>query len=144
MPEELGFLHYLKELKVPLSKYEFELNKIANVQVQLEKLVEKNFYLNRASREAYKSYLQAYLSHSLKDIFNVHALDLTRVAKSFGFSNPPKVDLNVKLSDRSKRKREGAEPHHVAPSKFLGMLWVTRASQQHTAKGKGDKRQFAR
>lgn len=132
MPEELGFLHYLKELKVPLSKYEFELNKIANVQVQLEKLVEKNFYLNRASREAYKSYLQAYLSHSLKDIFNVHALDLARVAKSFGFSDPPKVDLNVKLSDRKKRARNGGvEPHHVETSK-------------HLAKGKADKRQFSR
>ncbi|EDO08470.1 DEAD/DEAH box helicase family protein [Babesia bovis T2Bo] len=106
MPEELGFLHYLKELKVPLSKYEFELNKIAKVQVQLEKLVEKNFYLNRASREAYRSYLQAYLSHSLKDIFNVHSLDLIRVAKSFGFSNPPKVDLNIKITDRKKRPRE--------------------------------------
>ncbi|CDR97368.1 DEAD/DEAH box domain containing protein, putative [Babesia bigemina] len=134
MPEELGFLHYLKELKVPLSKYEFELSKIANVQVQLEKLVEKNFYLNRASREAYRSYLHAYLSHSLKDIFNVHSLDLVRVARSFGFSNPPKVDLNIKHADRKKRPREHTESEARREQPSANLL----------SKKKADKRQFAR
>ncbi|EAN32175.2 ATP-dependent RNA helicase HAS1 [Theileria parva strain Muguga] len=104
MPEELGFLHYLKSLNVTINKYEFNLNKIANVQVQLEKLIEKNFHLNRSSKDAYRSYLHAYMSHSLKDIFNVHSLDLKRVAKAFGFSTPPKVDLNTKPSNRSKTR----------------------------------------
>ncbi|GBE58615.1 DEAD DEAH box ATP-dependent RNA helicase [Babesia ovata] len=134
MPEELGFLHYLKELKVPLSKYEFELSKIANVQVQLEKLVEKNFYLNRASREAYRAYLHAYLSHSLKDIFNVHSLDLVRVARSFGFSNPPKVELNIKHADRKKRPREHTETE----------MRREQPSTKLLSKKKGDKRQFSR
>jgi hypothetical protein len=38
-----------------------------------------------------RSYLLAYNSHQLKDIFNVHTLDLVSVAKSFGFSQPPRV-----------------------------------------------------
>ena len=38
-----------------------------------------------------RAYILAYNSHQLKHIFNVHRLDLLAVAKSFGFSAPPKV-----------------------------------------------------
>jgi hypothetical protein len=41
-----------------------------------EKLVEKNYYLHQPARDAYRSYLLAYNSHAMKDIFNVHRLDL--------------------------------------------------------------------
>lgn len=41
-----------------------------------EKLVEKNYYLHQSARDAYRSYLLAYNSHAMKDIFNVHRLDL--------------------------------------------------------------------
>ncbi|MCO5556288.1 hypothetical protein L7F22_009834 [Adiantum nelumboides] len=76
IPEELGFLAYLKSAKVPLNEYEFPENKIANVQSQLEKLVEKNYYLHQSARDAYRSYILAYNSHAMKEIFNVHRLDL--------------------------------------------------------------------
>jgi len=39
---------------VPLNEYEFPSNKIANVQSQLEKLVEKNYYLHQSARDAYR------------------------------------------------------------------------------------------
>jgi ATP-dependent RNA helicase DDX18/HAS1 len=64
-------------------------------QGQLESLVEKNYYLNRSAKDAYRSYILAYASHSLKHIFAVHLLDLAAVAKGFGFSTPPRVNLNV-------------------------------------------------
>ncbi|KAI8371620.1 P-loop containing nucleoside triphosphate hydrolase protein [Radiomyces spectabilis] len=95
LPSELGFLRYLKHAKVPLNEYQFPQNKIANVQAQLEKLVEKNYYLNQSARDGYRSYLQAYASFSLKKIFSVDNLDLAKVAKSFGFSVPPKVNLTM-------------------------------------------------
>lgn len=41
-----------------------------------EKLVANNYYLNKAAKEAYRSYVLAYNAHSSKDIFNVHRLDL--------------------------------------------------------------------
>ncbi len=44
-------------------------------------------------REAYRSYLLAYASHSMKGLYNVHELDLAAVGKSFGFMAPPRVDL---------------------------------------------------
>ncbi|CEP12987.1 hypothetical protein [Parasitella parasitica] len=98
LPSETGFLKFLKEAKVPLNEYQFPDNKITNVQSQLEKLIEKNFYLNQSARDAFRSYLQAYATYHLKHIFNVDNLDLTKVAKSFGFKVPPKVNLAISSS----------------------------------------------
>ena len=92
-PEEAGFLRYLRAAKVTLNEYEFPSNKVANVSSQLERLIEKNYYLNKAAKDAYRSYLMAYSSHSMRDVFNVHSLDLMAVAKAFGFTTPPRVDL---------------------------------------------------
>ncbi|CEI87408.1 Putative Dead box ATP-dependent rna helicase [Rhizopus microsporus] len=93
LPSELGFLRYLKHAKVPLNEYQFPSNKIANVQGQLEKLIEKNYYLNQSAKDGYRSYLHAYASFSLKKIFDINNLDLAKVAKAFGFATPPKVNL---------------------------------------------------
>lgn len=41
-----------------------------------EKLVGENYYLNQSAKDAYRSYLLAYNSHSMKEIFNVHRLNL--------------------------------------------------------------------
>jgi ATP-dependent RNA helicase DDX18/HAS1 len=94
LPDELGFLQYLRAAKVEPNEYDFNSNKVANVQIKLEQLVSKNYYLHVAAMDAYRSYLQAYASHSLKDIYNVNALNLLHVCKSFGFSVPPKVNLS--------------------------------------------------
>ncbi|VDK60382.1 unnamed protein product [Cylicostephanus goldi] len=94
-PEELGFLRYLRAAKVVLNEFEFSWSKIANIQSQLENLIDKNYYLNKSAKEAYKCYVRAYDSHSLKDIFDVNNLDLVAVCKSFGFSVPPFVDLPI-------------------------------------------------
>ncbi|XP_039054468.1 DEAD-box ATP-dependent RNA helicase 51-like [Hibiscus syriacus] len=112
IPEELQFLRYLKAAKVPVKEYEFDQKKLANVHSHLEKLVANNYYLNKSAKDAYRSYILAYNSHSMKDIFNVHRLDLQAVAASFCFSCPPKVNLNID-SNASKfrkkmRKVEGA------------------------------------
>ena len=48
-PNEVGFLSYLKEARVPIVEYEFPMKKIVNVQSQLEKLIGQNYYLNKVS-----------------------------------------------------------------------------------------------
>ncbi|EGT60111.1 hypothetical protein CAEBREN_13632 [Caenorhabditis brenneri] len=110
-PEELGFLRYLKAAKVTLNEFEFSWSKVANIQSQLENLISKNYYLNKSAKEAYKCYLRAYDSHSLKEIFDVTNMDLTAVSKSFGFSVPPFVDLPIsnkpKVEVRSKLSGAG-------------------------------------
>ncbi|CAE6415436.1 unnamed protein product [Rhizoctonia solani] len=93
LESELGFLRYLKEARVPLNEFSFPTEKIANVQTQLEKLLQKNYYLHRSALDGYRSYLQSYASYSLKKIFDVNKLDLAKVGKAFGFAVPPRVNI---------------------------------------------------
>lgn len=153
VPEELGFLKYLKQAKVPLNEYEFPDNKIANIQSQLEKLIEKNYYLHKSAREAYKSYLQSYASHSLKDIYNVHKLDLLRVALSFGFTVPPKVDLNLSARGGKSLGNQGGwggkdhrRDNGNDDSKHFkkGRGSAFSAENPYGKREEGDKRQFTR
>ena len=113
LPSELGFLRFLKTAKVPLNEYSFPKDKVANVQTQLEKLINKNYYLNQSAKDGYRSYLQAYASYSLKKIFDVNKLDLKKVAKAFGFSVPPKVNIsigtNLKSSKGEKKHGDGMD-----------------------------------
>ena len=109
LPQELGFLSFLKAAKVPLNEYEFPLNKVANVQDQLEKLISANYYLHKSAREAYRSYMQSYAQHSLRNVFDVHALNVLDVAKSFGFEHPPNVPLKIALSKRKKRQDDDVD-----------------------------------
>lgn len=106
---------FLKQAKVPLNEYQFPPSKIANVQTQLEKLMEKNYYLNKSGKDGFRSYLQAYASHSLKQIFDVSSLDLAKVAKAYGFTVPPTgnpllivvnllIGASMKTHDRKKFK----------------------------------------
>lgn len=106
LPAELGFLRFLKVAKVPLNEYSFPLNKIANVQGQLEKLIGKNYYLHQSAKEGFRSYLMAYNSYALKRIFNVHKLDLKKVAKAYGFTTPPRVNIGVGISSRGSKRKE--------------------------------------
>ncbi|KAI9482018.1 ATP-dependent RNA helicase [Coemansia sp. RSA 989] len=108
LPSELGFLRYLKQAKVPLNEYQFPPNKIANVQSQLEKLIEKNYYLNKSARDGYRSYLQSYASYQLKNIFNVNHLDLQKVGKAFGFTVPPNVNINIGETRKSEHRKRKA------------------------------------
>ncbi|XP_026386654.1 ATP-dependent RNA helicase HAS1-like [Papaver somniferum] len=105
IPEEVLFLKYLKLAKVPVKEYEFDEKKLAKVQPHLEDLVEKNYYLNKSAKEAYRAYILAYNSHSMKDIFNVHKLDLQAVAASFCFSGPPKINLALDSNASKFRKK---------------------------------------
>ncbi|XP_023700402.1 ATP-dependent RNA helicase DDX18 [Paramormyrops kingsleyae] len=140
-PEELGFLRFLKQAKVPLSEFEFSWTKVSDIQNQLEKLIEKNYYLHKSAQEAYKSYVRAYDSHSLKQIYNVNNLNLPQVALSFGFKVPPYVDLNVHSSKGVKmQKRGGGGGFGYQKSKNVQKSRIFK----HVAKGKSDRRQFSR
>ncbi|KAK6292714.1 hypothetical protein J4Q44_G00372990 [Coregonus suidteri] len=140
-PEELGFLRFLKQAKVPLSEFEFSWAKISDIQGQLNKLIEKNYYLHKSAQEAYKSYVRAYDSHSLKAIYSVNTLNLPMVAQSFGFKVPPYVDLNVHSKGGLKMtKRGGGGGFGYQKGKPAHKAKIFK----HVNKGKGDKRQFSR
>ncbi|CAL4936531.1 unnamed protein product [Urochloa decumbens] len=138
LPEELKFLIYLKAARVTLTEYEFNQKNVPNLQSHLEKIVSDNYFLNQSAKDAYRSYVLAYDSHSMKDIFNVHQLDLQKVAASFCFRNPPKVNLDLESSAAKHRKKmrrlDGGKRHGISASNPYG----------RKDKDGGDKRQFAR
>lgn len=138
LPEELGFLKYLKAAKVVLNEYEFPQSKIANVQSQLSKLVEKTYYLHKSARDGYRGYLLAYASHSLKSIFDVHELDLQAVAKSFGLAVPPKVTLPVKSAGKGAKRK-----HDKTASRYSKSGHTFSAENPYGKRAAGDKRQFS-
>lgn len=113
-PNEVGFLTHLKAARVPVVEFEFPAKKILPVQSQLEKLIGSNYFLRQSAKEAFKSYLHAYSSHSLRSVYDVNKLDLTKVAKSFGFDAPPRVDIQLGQSmGRNKvqgRRAYGSQP----------------------------------
>lgn len=133
-PSEVGFLKHLKEARVPLVEFDFPAKRILNIQSQLEKLISQNYYLNKvrhydsrvvlrcanamlsqSAKDGYRSYLQAYASHSLRSVFDVHKLDLIRVAKSFGFQTPPRVDITLGASMSRDKKKVGRRPYGSQP-----------------------------
>ncbi|XP_006981017.1 ATP-dependent RNA helicase DDX18 [Peromyscus maniculatus bairdii] len=138
-PEELGFLRYLKQSKVPLNQFDFSWSKVSDIQSQLEKLIEKNYFLHKSAQEAYKSYIRAYDSHSLKQIFNVNNLNLPQVALSFGFKVPPFVDLNVGSHDGKLKKRGGGGGFGYQKTKKVEKSKIFK----HISKKTADRRQFS-
>ncbi|KAK7735258.1 ATP-dependent RNA helicase [Cytospora paraplurivora] len=114
-PSEVGFLSHLKAARVPVVEFDFPANKIMNIQSQLEKLIGKNYYLNQSAKDGYRSYLHAYASHSLRSVFDVNKLDLVKVAKSFGFATPPRVDIQLGASMSKDKKAQGNRGYGQQP-----------------------------
>lgn len=69
---EIGFLRYLRLAKIKPNEYEFPESKLATIQDQFMKLIERNYYLNCSAKDGYRSCLQAYASHKLRDIFDIN------------------------------------------------------------------------
>jgi ATP-dependent RNA helicase DDX18/HAS1 len=141
-PEETGFLRYLKAAKVSLNEYEFPTHKVANVQSQLHKLIETNYYLNRAARDAYRSYLLAYASHSLRDIYNIHKLDLQAVGTAFGFTTPPRVDLAFGTKGEKRNKKQHQQHGTGKKQRLAGSGHAFSASNPYGKRDAKDQRQF--
>lgn len=72
----------------------------------------------QSAKDGYRSYLQAYASHGLRSVFDVNKLDLVKVAKSFGFATPPRVDISLGAGMHSQRDKKqgrrsyGSQPQH--------------------------------
>ena len=119
------------------------------MQDQLEKLISKNYFLHKSAKEGYRGYIMSYASHALKHIFNVHNIDLGALSKSFGFSTPPRVPLNLKATGAKIRKRGGGggfgdrdrkAVHDKIRAKGSGHAFS--ASNPYGKRSSGDGRQF--
>ena len=106
LPNEINFIRMLQLYKIKLDEFQFPEKKLAKVQEQLEKLVNKKdkFLLNLAT-EAYRAYIHSYHANTDKDTFDLEKLDLLKVCKSFGLISPPFVHLNIKPKTNSMRRK---------------------------------------
>ena len=106
MPNEINFIRMLQLYKIKLDEFQFPEKKLAKVQEQLEKLVnKKDKYLLNLATEAYRAYIHSYHANTDKDTFDLEKLDLLKVCKSFGLISPPFVHLNIKPKTNSMRRK---------------------------------------
>merc|ERR1711957_1122826 len=97
--------------------------------------------MGTVARDAYRSYLLAYASHSLRDIFDVHELDMAAVGRAFGFTTPPRVDLAFSLKGKGRHNGQvlkGGKGKNAQLSNGKSFS----ASNPYGRKESGDKRQF--
>jgi len=78
----------------------------------------------------------------LKKIFDVNALDLTKIAKAFGFKVPPRVNLAIGpgkgVSSRVGEKRRREEDESESESESGGSGQTGDGSVRGPMRGKGD------
>lgn len=96
-----------------------------------------------SAKEAFKSYVRAYDSHHLKNIFDISTIDLDKVALSYGFKVPPAVDLRVsaKKAEKLEKMRGGMGYYRNANSRNFRNLRKDMIFKQPK---KQDGRQFSR
>ena len=107
LPSEKRYLQHLKADKVELNEFEYNEAKLSNVSKQLTKLVDNNYFLSQDAKDAFKSYINAYISHSMKDVFNVNDIDLNKAASAFGLTAPPRLNLDVSFKSKRRQKPKG-------------------------------------
>ena len=114
MPNEVGFVRLLKVYKIDITEFEFPESKLAKVQEQLEKLVNKrDHFLLQSATEAYRAYIHSYNAKTNKDDFNLDKLDLMKLCKSFGLMSPPFVHLNIRHTTSAMRRRSRQRENHI-------------------------------
>ena len=113
LPNEIAFIRHLKVNKININEYEFSENKLLKVQEQYEKLVnKKDHFLFNCSIDAYRAYLHSYIANPMKEAFDVSKLDLNKLCKSFGLTNPPMVHLNLNIVSGRKFKKKDQKNHY--------------------------------
>jgi len=86
-----------------------------------------------SAKEAYKAYVRAYASHSMKNVYNVEQLDLVKVAYSFGFRVPPVVDIGVYQSKKSGKSKNGfTKPKQERKAKIFRNLSNEKTRKKFT------------
>ena len=80
-----------KKVAVKSSIMTFSANKFVGINDKLRELVEKNYSLNRAAFYAYGAFINYYRSNLLTRIFRTSQIDVEKLAKSYGFTTPPRV-----------------------------------------------------
>lgn len=159
LPSEKKFLAYLREdANVPVSEFVFDLAKLTDaMQQQFTQLVMSNYYLRNSAKNAYEGYLLSYSASQLKNVYDIQSLDLAKVARGFGLSEPPqiRVDLSESAARLNKRERKDFKQqrqqqvqqhqHRTAAAAANGGVNADQQQQQQQHRGRqGGGKQWVR
>jgi ATP-dependent RNA helicase DDX18/HAS1 len=137
LPQEQLFLKYLQvDARIGVNEYEFDLTKLnQGLQAQFEKLVKSNYYLRQSAQAAYEGYLLAYSASQLKNVFKIHELDLAKVARGFGLTEPPPVRVDLSESAARLNKKARKEFRTTQEAGAHGGVRQQRADQDTQRRG---------
>lgn len=77
--------------KIEAITAEYSVNHFVGINGKMRDLVDKSYDMNRAAFYAYGSYINNFRANLLKFIFKTEAVDVAALARSYGFTTPPRV-----------------------------------------------------
>ena len=95
-----------KKLSITAEQLEFSANKFVGINDKLRELVESNYDLNRAGFYAYGSYLDYFRTNLLKKIFITDQIEVNKLARSFGFTTPPRVKEGRFMTELARSEKQ--------------------------------------
>lgn len=101
-PEEVEFIPYLNRFGIQLQKYPMPAS-LPNIKEKMEHVLQLDPIVAKSAVAAYRAHVGAYQSHILRETFDVHQLDLKRLAMAFALTAAPSVTL-PKNSVEDKKK----------------------------------------
>ena len=96
MDNEIDMLDKLKEKNIYLKEFEFDWNKIINIQDKFDLLISSNPALENLAVDAFKSYVFSYLFSKIKGRDNfkcLEQLDKEKIIRSFGLKKVPFIKI---------------------------------------------------
>lgn len=85
---------------------EFSHNKFVGINDKLREFVEQSYDLNRAGFFAYGAFINYFRANLLQKIFRTDQIDVQKLARSFGFTTPPRVKDGKFLTDKARKERK--------------------------------------
>ncbi|KAL4232674.1 ATP-dependent RNA helicase [Mactra antiquata] len=103
--EEEAMVKQLKDKKIPIEKIRINQQRLYSIQPKLEANCAADHELKALAQRAFVTYLRSIFLMKDKNVFDVHALDIEKYARSLGLAIAPKVRF---LKRDQKRKEEKA------------------------------------
>jgi len=95
-----------KKLSITPNILTYSPNKFVGINDKLREFVEQSYDLNRAGFYAYGAYLNYFRANLLKKIFRTDQINVAQLAKSFGYSTPPRVKEGTFLTEKARKEKK--------------------------------------
>lgn len=85
-----------------LSEMQYSPNKFVGINDKLREFVEQNYDMNRGGFYAYGEFINLFRANLLKKIFRTDEIEVDKLARSFGFTTPPRVKEGKFLTTKAR------------------------------------------